>query len=122
MFGEYLNKYRLINEFLYNEFFQLHNFLFLSSRFLNLNKSQFLIFDFVSSVSFGLNFFIQEDSMINKIKKDCERKEEFLKTQTYPAYLSSPPKEINTNPKGIASLANTMPPPKPDPKTEEKGL
>ena len=60
--------------------------------------------------------------MINKIKKDCERKEEFLKTQTYPAYLSSPPKEINTNPKGIASLANTMPPPKPEPKIEEKGV
>ena len=50
--------------------------------------------------------------MINKIKKDCERKEEFLKSQTLPAYLSSPPKEVDSSPYGIASLANTMPPPK----------
>ena len=39
-----------------------------------------------------------------------ERKEDFLKRQTYPAYLSSPPKDIDQNPRGIANLASTMPP------------
>ena len=53
-----------------------------------------------------------DESVISKIKKDCERKEEFLKNTTYPAYLSSPPKDIDTSPYGIASLATTMPPPK----------
>jgi hypothetical protein len=57
----------------------------------------------------------QDDPLISRIKKDCERKEEFLKNQTYPAYLSSPPKDIDSSPYGIASLANTMPPPRPDP-------
>ena len=55
---------------------------------------------------------IQDDPIINKIRKDCERKEEFLKSQTLPSYLSSPPKEVDRSPYGIASLANTMPPPK----------
>ena len=52
-----------------------------------------------------------EERVIDKIKKDCERKEEFLRSQTYPAYLSSPPKDIDQSPYGIASLASTMPPP-----------
>ena len=58
-----------------------------------------------------------DNSAIDKIKRDCERKEEFLRTKTYPAYLSSPPKDIDQNPRGIANLASTMPPPveKPEP-------
>ena len=59
--------------------------------------------------------YLQDDPLISRIKKDCERKEEFLKTQTYPAYLSSPPKDIDSSPYGIASLANTMPPPRTEP-------
>ena len=47
-----------------------------------------------------------------------ERKEDFLKRQTYPAYLSSPPKDIDQNPRGIANLASTMPPKDPDPEPE----
>ena len=47
-----------------------------------------------------------------------ERKEDFLKRQTYPAYLSSPPKDIDQNPRGIANLASTMPPKEPDPEPE----
>ena len=47
----------------------------------------------------------------NRLKRDCERKEEFLRNQTKPAYLSSPPKDIDRNPRGIANLASTMPPP-----------
>ena len=47
----------------------------------------------------------------NRLKRDCERKEEFLRNQTKPAYLSSPPKDIDQNPRGIANLASTMPPP-----------
>eukprot|EP00090_Calanus_glacialis_P009978 TRINITY_DN1835_c0_g1_i1.p1 TRINITY_DN1835_c0_g1~~TRINITY_DN1835_c0_g1_i1.p1 ORF type:complete len:1716 (-),score=684.24 TRINITY_DN1835_c0_g1_i1:112-5259(-) len=53
----------------------------------------------------------QEERVIDKIKKDCERKEEFLRNPIYPAYLSSPPKDIDQSPYGIASLASTMPPP-----------
>ena len=59
-----------------------------------------------------------DNSAIDRIKRDCERKEEFLKSRTYPAYLSSPPKDIDQNPRGIANLASTMPPPQekpPDP-------
>jgi len=52
-----------------------------------------------------------QDRAINRIKKDCERKEEFLRNQTYPAYLSSPPKDIDQNPRSLANLASTMPPP-----------
>jgi len=52
-----------------------------------------------------------EEKVIDKIKKDCERKEEFLRNTSYPAYLSSPPKDIDQSPYGIASLASTMPPP-----------
>ena len=52
-----------------------------------------------------------DNSAIDRIKRDCERKEEFLKSRTYPAYLSSPPKDIDQNPRGIANLASTMPPP-----------
>jgi len=52
-----------------------------------------------------------EERVIDKIKKDCERKEEFLRNTSYPAYLSSPPKDIDQSPYGIASLASTMPPP-----------
>ena len=63
----------------------------------------------------------QDDPLISRIKKDCERKEEFLKNQTYPAYLSSPPKDIDSSPYGIASLANTMPPPRPDPPPLKQG-
>lgn len=65
--------------------------------------------------------------MIDKIKKDCEKKKEFLEKPVYPPYLSgggqqfnlaataassqrSPSKELESNPYGIASLANTMPP------------
>ena len=76
--------------------------------------------------------------MIDKIKKDCEKKKEFLEKPVYPSYLSSgghpinlgvpesshnlasPPKEVNANPYGIASLANTMPPPAVS-KEEKKG-
>lgn len=52
-----------------------------------------------------------EERVIDKIKKDCERKEEFLRNPIYPAYLSSPPKDVDQSPYGIASLASTMPPP-----------
>jgi len=52
-----------------------------------------------------------EERVMDKIKKDCERKEEFLRNPIYPAYLSSPPKDIDQSPYGIASLASTMPPP-----------
>ena len=62
-----------------------------------------------------------EERVLDKIKKDCERKEEFLRSPTYPAYLSSPPKDIDQSPYGIASLASTMPPPsKKDPPPPEK--
>ena len=89
--------------------------------------------------------------MIDKIKKDCEKKKEFLEKPVYPSYLSSgggqppvnlsaagvgsqqqqpavggvgtqqpslssPPKDVDANPYGIASLANTMPPPREDKK------
>lgn len=47
----------------------------------------------------------------NRLKRETERKEEFLRNQTKPAYLSSPPKDIDQNPRGIANLASTMPPP-----------
>ncbi len=77
--------------------------------------------------------------MIDKIKKDCEKKKEFLEKAVYPPYLSaggqtvnlaatattttasstagtpslsSPLKELDSNPYGIASLANTMPTPR----------
>jgi len=62
-----------------------------------------------------------EEKVIDKIKKDCERKEEFLRNTSYPAYLSSPPKDIDQSPYGIASLASTMPPPtvKEEPPPEE---
>merc|ERR1712079_177548 len=61
------------------------------------------------------------ERVLDKIKKDCERKEEFLRSPTYPAYLSSPPKDIDQSPYGIASLASTMPPPsKRDPPPPEK--
>jgi len=62
-----------------------------------------------------------EEKVIDKIKKDCERKEEFLRNTSYPAYLSSPPKDIDQSPYGIASLASTMPPPtvKEEPPVEE---
>ena len=63
----------------------------------------------------------QDDPLISRIKKDCERKEEFLKNQTYPAYLSSPPKDIDSGPYGIASLANTMPPPRSEPPPLKQG-
>ena len=62
-------------------------------------------------------FLSQDEPLLNKIKKDSERKVAFLNNQTYPAYLSSPPKDIDSSPYGIASLANTMPPPK----EEKKG-
>jgi len=52
-----------------------------------------------------------EERVIDKIRKDCERKEEFLRKPIIPAYLSSPPKDIDQSPYGIASLASTMPPP-----------
>ena len=61
-----------------------------------------------------------QDRAINRIKKDCERKEEFLRNQTYPAYLSSPPKDIDQNPRGIANLASTMPPPAEKPPEPEQ--
>lgn len=51
------------------------------------------------------------NQQIMKIQKDCERKEEFLRSQILPAYLSSPPKDIERSPRGIAALASTMPPP-----------
>ena len=60
----------------------------------------------------------QDEPLLNKIKKDCERKVAFLNNQTTPAYLSSPPKDIDSSPYGIASLANTMPPPKKEGKGE----
>ncbi len=66
--------------------------------------------------------YLQDDPLISRIKKDCERKEEFLKTQTYPAYLSSPPKDIDSSPYGIASLANTMPPPRTEPPPQGDSL
>lgn len=76
--------------------------------------------------------------MIDKIKKDCEKKKKFLDKTVYPPYLSggqalnmaatvtaaagTPSSQqqqlpnlsslpLETNPYGIASLANTMPPP-----------
>ena len=55
----------------------------------------------------------------DRIKRDCERKEEFLRRPTYPTYLSSPPKDIDQNPRGIANLASTMPPPKEQPPEPE---
>ena len=61
-----------------------------------------------------------EERAIDKIKKDCERKEEFLRSPTYPAYLSSPPKDVDQSPYGIASLASTMPPPTVKEVPEEK--
>ena len=61
-----------------------------------------------------------DESVINKIKKDCEKKDEFLKNQTYPTYLSSPPKEVDTSPYGIANLSSTMPPPTSGPVDEYK--
>ena len=54
----------------------------------------------------------KKERVVDRIRRDVrERKKEFLESQTLPAYLSSPPKDIDQNPRGIANLATTMPPP-----------
>ena len=53
-------------------------------------------------------------SQLSKIRRDCQVKEEFMKNTTIPAYMSSPPKEMDRSPYRIASLASTMPPRKED--------
>ena len=49
-----------------------------------------------------------------KVSVTLMKKEEFMKNTTIPAYMSSPPKEMDRSPYRIASLASTMPPRKED--------
>ena len=68
--------------------------------------------DSLDSDSSALAGFTGKERAVDRIRRDVrERKKEFLESQTYPAYLSSPPKDIDKNPRGIANLATTMPPP-----------
>ena len=68
--------------------------------------------DSLDSDSSALAGFTVKERAVDRIRRDVrERKKEFLESQTYPAYLSSPPKDIDQNPRGIANLATTMPPP-----------
>ena len=54
-------------------------------------------------------FTVKKERAVDRIRRDVrERKKEFADS---PAYLSSPPKDIDQNPRGIANLATTMPPP-----------
>ena len=66
--------------------------------------------DSLDSDSSALAGFTGKERAVDRIRRDCERKKEFLENQTYPAYLSSPPKDVDNNPRGIANLATTMPP------------
>ena len=66
--------------------------------------------DSLDSDSSALAGFTGQERAVDRIRRDCERKKEFLENQKYPAYLSSPPKDVDNNPRGIANLATTMPP------------
>ena len=68
--------------------------------------------DSLDSDSSALAGFTRKERAVDRIRRDVrERKKEFLESPAYPAYLSSPPKDIDQSPRGIANLATTMPPP-----------